>query len=91
MIVNNKKAKREIYDSAYNRYAFNDDNLPSWFVDDENRHNKPQVPVSKELVQEMKLKFMEINARPIKKVQEAKVKKKIFFFFGFFLKLFSYV
>ena len=36
-----KKARNEIMDSTYNKYAFNDDpnSLPSWFVEDEAKHN----------------------------------------------------
>jgi AdoMet-dependent rRNA methyltransferase SPB1 len=73
-----KKRKREFEDDGYNRYAFDDrDELPPWFVQDENRHNKPQRPITKEEVEEMKAKFKELNERPIKKVAEAKARKKL--------------
>jgi len=51
--------------------------LPSWFDDDETKHNIPNLPVTKEQVKAERLKFMELNARPTKKVAEAKAKKKI--------------
>eukprot|EP01087_Luapelamoeba_hula_P024553 TRINITY_DN939_c0_g1_i1.p1 TRINITY_DN939_c0_g1~~TRINITY_DN939_c0_g1_i1.p1 ORF type:complete len:898 (-),score=294.71 TRINITY_DN939_c0_g1_i1:93-2786(-) len=71
-----KKRRRDMEDDAYNRYAFNDDDLPSWFVDDENRHNKPELPITKEEADLMKAKWRAIDARPIKKVIEAKARKK---------------
>ena len=42
-----RKAKQKaLVDASYNRFAWNDPKeLPSWFVDDEIRHNKPQIPV----------------------------------------------
>lgn len=67
----------QLIDDSYNRYAFNDDELPQWFVDDENRHNKPQLPVTKAMVQEIKERFKAIDARPMKKVVEAKARKKM--------------
>lgn len=43
-----KRSRDDVLDAAYNRYAFNDeDELPSWFVEDEKMHNVPQMPVTK--------------------------------------------
>ncbi|GAM28168.1 hypothetical protein SAMD00019534_113440 [Acytostelium subglobosum LB1] len=71
-----KKMKQDMIDDAYNRYAFNDDNLPTWFEEDEGRHNKPQTPITKEMVEEIKRNIREIDSRPIKKIAEAKARKK---------------
>jgi len=67
----------EIVDDAYNRYAWNDyHNTPKWFGDNEKKHNVPQLPVTKEISEEIKARFKEINARPMQKVAEAKARKK---------------
>ncbi|EFA85591.1 rRNA methyltransferase [Heterostelium album PN500] len=71
-----KKVKQDMTDDAFNRYAFNDDDLPDWFTQDEDRHNKPQTPLTKEMVEEIKREIREIDSRPIKKIAEAKARKK---------------
>lgn len=76
-MFNNPKLREEMIDNLYNRYAFNDGELPKWFLDDEEANNKPQAPITKAEIEEMKAKLKELNARPIKKVAEAKARKKM--------------
>lgn len=71
-----KKSREEILDDGYNRFTFDDQGLPDWFVDDEKRHCQPIKPVTKEEVEAMKARFNAVNTRPVKKVAEAKARKK---------------
>lgn len=71
-----KKQREEILDAAYNRYTFDDEGLPEWFVKEEKTHCQPQKPITREEIEAMKAQFKEIDARPAKKVAEAKARKK---------------
>ena len=62
----------------FNRHAFNDrTGLPSWFFDDETKHNKPNLPVTKDAIRVLRERMKALNARPIKKIAEAKARKKM--------------
>ncbi|KAK8529548.1 hypothetical protein V6N13_102456 [Hibiscus sabdariffa] len=71
-----KKQRDQILDDARHKYMFHDDGLPKWFLDEEKRHCQPIKPVTKEEIAAMRAQFKEINARPAKKVAEAKARKK---------------
>lgn len=71
-----KKTRETMLDDAYNKYMFHDVGLPKWFVDEEKKHSQPIKPVTKEEVAAMKAQFKEIDARPAKKVAQAKARKK---------------
>ncbi|KAL7855257.1 hypothetical protein SRHO_G00174470 [Serrasalmus rhombeus] len=77
-IATSKKRCRDLVDNSFNRFANSEDmtELPAWFVDDERKHRKKPVPVTKEMVEEYKEKWKQINARPIKRLAEAKARKK---------------
>ena len=63
---------------GFNRYSLNaKDGLPSWFLDDESKHYKPNVPVSKDAIAALRAKMRALDARPIKKIAEAKARKKM--------------
>jgi AdoMet-dependent rRNA methyltransferase SPB1 len=73
-----KKQRMEMIDAAYNRYAFDDDlsTFPSWFADQEREAMRPIAPVTKAEILEAKRQLIELNARPIKKIAEAKARKQ---------------
>uniref|UniRef100_A0A4W6F938 pre-rRNA processing protein FTSJ3 n=1 Tax=Lates calcarifer TaxID=8187 RepID=A0A4W6F938_LATCA len=76
-IATSKKRARDLVDSSFHRYVSEEQwEVPEWFLDDERKHRKKPVPVTKEMVEEYKEKWREINARPIKRVAEAKARKK---------------
>ncbi|XP_063290918.1 pre-rRNA 2'-O-ribose RNA methyltransferase FTSJ3 isoform X2 [Pelobates fuscus] len=78
VIATSKKSTRDIVDNSFNRYAFNEeeDELPDWFVTEEKKHRIIQVPVNKQMMDEYRKRQQELNARPIKKVAEAKARKR---------------
>jgi len=75
MMLRKSKAKA-LVDASYNRFAWNDpEDLPDWFVDDENRHYRPQLPIPPELMAKMKEKMLALSTKPIAKVAEARARK----------------
>ncbi|CAG7558644.1 unnamed protein product [Fusarium equiseti] len=76
-LATGQKTTHDAIDDGFNKYAFRDrDGLPDWFVEDEGRHDKLQKPITKAAAQAIKEKMRAFNARPIKKVREAKARKK---------------
>uniref|UniRef100_A0A671UYU3 pre-rRNA processing protein FTSJ3 n=1 Tax=Sparus aurata TaxID=8175 RepID=A0A671UYU3_SPAAU len=78
-IATSKKRARDLMDGSFHRcVCFSEEawEVPEWFLDDERKHRKKPVPVTKEMVEEYKQKWKEIDARPIKRVAEAKARKK---------------
>ncbi|KAH8102498.1 Spb1 C-terminal domain-containing protein [Cristinia sonorae] len=77
-LVNREKTRTQLINDGFNRYSLNSkDDLPSWFLDDEGKHYKPNVPVTKEAIAALRAKMRALDARPIKKVAEAKARKKM--------------
>lgn len=73
-----EKTSQDVADDGFNKYTFRDtDGLPEWFLDDENKHSKPIKPTTKAAAAAIREKMRAINARPIKKVMEAKGRKKM--------------
>ncbi|XP_019409357.1 PREDICTED: pre-rRNA processing protein FTSJ3 [Crocodylus porosus] len=78
VIATSKKARRDLIDDSFNRYTFNEEEgeLPDWFVEEELQHRRKQLPLDRQTVEEYRQRWRQINARPIKKVAEAKARKK---------------
>ncbi|XP_032641162.1 pre-rRNA 2'-O-ribose RNA methyltransferase FTSJ3 [Chelonoidis abingdonii] len=78
VIATSRKAKRDLIDNSFNRYAFNEEEgeLPEWFQQEEQQHRRKQLPLDRQTVEEYRQHWRQINARPIKKVAEAKARKK---------------
>jgi AdoMet-dependent rRNA methyltransferase SPB1 len=72
----NGRARTDILNSAYHKYAFHDTDVPKWFYEDEKRHMRPPAVLSREEVEVEKREMRAIDARPIKKVAEAKQRKR---------------
>ncbi|KAG0083478.1 AdoMet-dependent rRNA methyltransferase spb1 [Podila epicladia] len=76
-LVNKKATKSDLIDQGFTKQAFNEkDGLPAWFLEDETQHNVPNLPITKEAVQVIKDRMKALDARPIKKIAEAKARKK---------------
>ena len=75
-MVRSSKSRRDIEDAGWNRYAHNDDNLPAWFAADEKRHQRKPLPVSRAAVAEYEERRKGAGVAGIKKVVEAKARKR---------------
>lgn len=76
-LASGAKTKQDLMDEGFNKYAFKDrDGVPDWFLDDEGRHDRPHRPITAAAAAAIKEKIRALNARPIKKVREAKDRKK---------------
>jgi len=76
-LATGKKTKTDLLDDSFNRYSLRDvDGLPDWFLDDEGKHSQLQRPKTAAAAAAIKEKLRALNARPIKKVREAKARKK---------------
>jgi AdoMet-dependent rRNA methyltransferase SPB1 len=76
-LASGQKTKAELLDDNFNKYSLRDvDGLPDWFLDDEDKHSRPIRPITAAAAAAIKEKQRALNARPIKKVQEAKARKK---------------
>lgn len=75
-MIHSRKRKRDIMDAGWNRYMFNDVNLPEWFFQDQQKFYKRQIPVNPITVDKYKARDQELNVKTIKKVVEAKARRK---------------
>lgn len=76
-LVNRKITASQLIDQGFNRLSSqHKDGLPSWFLDDESKYYKANIPVTKEAINVLREKQRALDARPIKKIAEAKARKK---------------
>lgn len=71
-----KKRKREIENWSYNRYTFEDTDLPDWFAEDQKKHYTAPLPITQDELDAAAAQVKEINAKPMKKAQEAIARRK---------------
>src|SRR6267154_28798 len=77
-LVNRQTTKTHLLNDGFNRYSLNaKDGLPSWFLDDEAKCYKTNIPVTKEAIAALRARQRALDARPIKKIAEAKGRKKL--------------
>jgi AdoMet-dependent rRNA methyltransferase SPB1 len=77
-LVNRQTTKTHLLNEGFSRYSLNSkEGLPNWFLDDEAKHYKANLPITKEAVRALREKQRALDARPIKKVAEAKARKKL--------------
>ncbi|PAA72055.1 hypothetical protein BOX15_Mlig011743g1, partial [Macrostomum lignano] len=77
-IATSRRQRREIVESGFHRFMFNDDNLPAWFVADEKRHMRPSgIRLPKSELDPHAKRLRGVNVRTVKKVVEAKARKKM--------------
>ena len=76
-IATGERTSADLTDDGFNKFTFRDvDGLPDWFLDDEGKHSKVQRPITAAAVAAIREKLRALNARPIKKVREARGRKK---------------
>lgn len=76
-LVNRQITASQLIDQGFNRLStHHKDGLPNWFLDDEAKHYKPNIPITAEAVAALRERQRALDARPIKKVAEAKARKK---------------
>ncbi len=78
-LVIRKKTRDQLVNESFNRYSQNGmggQDLPEWFKEDEKRNNIKSLPITKEDVDAFKMQLKAIDARPIRKIAEAKARKK---------------
>ena len=75
-LATGKTTRANLEDDNFSKLSHRDvDGLPEWFLDDENKHSRRNRPITAEAAAAIKEKTRALNARPIKKVREAKQRK----------------
>ena len=75
-LLSKHSTANDLIDSSYNRYMFNDPaGLPEWFLEDERKYNRPQLPMTQEIMARLRKQFQS-DDRTIKKEREALARKR---------------
>ncbi|KAG9050143.1 AdoMet-dependent rRNA methyltransferase spb1 [Tulasnella sp. UAMH 9824] len=77
-LVNRQVTKTHLINDGFNRLSLNHkDGLPQWFLEEESNYYGVSLPVTKEAVRMLRAKQRALNARPMKKIAEARARKKL--------------
>lgn len=72
-----KKSRMSTLDSGIHRFLHNDDDdLPDWFVQDEQKHYQLSLPVTADEMEAQRRRFVEMNSRPSRRVMESVGRKR---------------
>jgi AdoMet-dependent rRNA methyltransferase SPB1 len=78
LVAERRRKKQDMLDDSFSRYAFGPSHgLPAWFLEEESRHYKPQIPITKEAAAAIREKLRKLEATPSRKVLEAKGRNKM--------------
>ncbi|XP_003745122.1 pre-rRNA 2'-O-ribose RNA methyltransferase FTSJ3 [Galendromus occidentalis] len=76
-LIQSGKSRRDLFNEGFHRYMSDDrENLPSWFKDDEKKYCVKLPEVSSESLRRNREDLKEVNVKTIKRVVEAKSRKK---------------
>ncbi|KAG9034892.1 AdoMet-dependent rRNA methyltransferase spb1 [Tulasnella sp. JGI-2019a] len=77
-LVNRQTTKTHLINDGFTRFSLNHkDGLPTWFAEEEKKHYRPNIPVTKEAARILRAKQRALDARPMKKIAEAKARKRM--------------
>lgn len=76
IMATSKKARSHMEDDVFNRNTWGDNGAPKWFVEEDKRFHTQKSPVSDDMLVKMRQRFLDVNSRPVKKIAEAKARKK---------------
>lgn len=72
-----RKSRDALVEGGYHKWVTGGgDDMPDWFAEDESRHCRPALPITAAAAAAERAHLRALDARPIKKVAEAKARKK---------------
>uniref|UniRef100_UPI00358F16AD pre-rRNA 2'-O-ribose RNA methyltransferase FTSJ3-like n=1 Tax=Myxine glutinosa TaxID=7769 RepID=UPI00358F16AD len=77
VIATSRRRTRDLINNSFNRFVNGgEEDLPAWFAADERKNWRKPLEVERAVVSSYSNKWKEVNTRSIKKVAEAKARKK---------------